>query len=540
MRWAFVVFVFAVLLASVGVAGCLGDERPTPAAGSDGAPEDGGTLTENWPARALPDSQRHAHADPAQHENLSTPNFDLEGYTPLATDYHDATSGSYACGGTGAREGREFVAVQSFSTDVAFVMADVTDPTDPRKVGELALPTTHVWGIEMTPDARFVLLATSPFDDGPDQTPSSAEPAAAGPRDRSGPTWTDACGDTRPAIEDPLPYASGVVLVDVRDPSQPEVVDYVPEPVQGAHTVHARTIDGTTVVLAGIAHQAAHAASHFSFFTLEETTAGPQLVPYGEYHSAWPGPSPAARQPPVGNGHLDGWIQQHPGTGDTLAYLANWNGGIRIVRLDGPGRIQEVGRWTDWDPSAGDNMVGNWHTVQPATTEWNGTHYTVVGQEVTARPAERPTGQVLLLDTTDPSRPEPVARWTLPADVAWSGRLQFTTHYVEMNESARRLFVATAHAGLWAVDLDRESAADGQLDPLGVYVPARVPPQPQPGTIGGRPSPAPIVSDVWSIGEGRLAIADGPSGLYTLDFHANVSVPEPSPWTGDGWQAPEG
>lgn len=535
------ILVLVGLLAAAGMAGCIGEEPVESASVGNETARSGPNLTEEWPSKALPDSQRHDHNDPTHHQNLSTPNFQVTGYNPLTTDYHGATSGDYFCGGEGSRDGRQFVAVQSFATDVAFVMADVTDPSNPRMVGELALPNTKVWGMTMTEDARFVLLGTHPLERGPDESPSQEPAGAQTSQTGVQATWTDACGTTGNASEDPLPYASGLVLVDVRDPAQPEVVDYVPQPLFGGHTVHARTIEDTTYVLAGVANQA-HAASYVSFFTIETTPAGPSLVEYGEYASQWPDDQTPNQQPPIRNGHIDGWIQHHPKTGDLLAYLANWNGGIRVVELQGPGRIQEIGGWSDWDPDAGDAMVGNWHTVLPASTTWNGSHYTFVGQEVPIRPTERPTGKILMLDTTDPTSPRPMARWTLPADVAWEEFLQFTTHYVELDEDERRLFVANAHAGLWAVDLSPASASDGLLDTLGVFLPDRVPPKPQPPGLGSLSyaRDTPTVSDVWAVGNETLAVPDGQSGLYTVEFEPTRKVPIPDPWTRDSWEPPGG
>jgi hypothetical protein len=516
---------WAVLVLALVLLGCLqAGPSEDPAGGDEQAPG----VSERWADEALPHGSGHDHTKPTHHRNLSTPTIDLLGYDPLSTEYHGATSGDYTCGGVGERGDRQLLAAQSFDTDVAVVIADVTDPSEPNKLGELALPNTQVWGIEMTEDARHVLLGTSPTDDGPDDAPRP-ETHAAG-RGHSRPTWTDACGTKAVASEDPIPYDSGLVVVDVSDPSSPEVADYAPLPIQGGHTVFSTTLDGTTYVLAGVANQA-HAASYFSFFTLEETPAGTRLAPYGEHASSMPaGPE----RPPVRNGHVDGWIQRHPVTNQLLAYLANWNGGIRVVELQGPGQIEEVGRWNDWRPDAGETMVGNWHTVRPARTAWEGNHYTFVGQEVGNRPAERPTGQILMLDTTDPANPEPVARWTFPADVVWEKSLQFTTHYVDLHEPTRRLFVTAAHGGLWAVDVDPSTARDGQLDSLGVFLPARVPPNPPPDHVG-RFASTPLVSETWHLGDGVFATLDSQSGLYTVTFDEDASVPVPEPWTRDGW-----
>lgn len=323
------------------LAGCLGD------GGDGGDGQDGplvaGAVDADWALRALPNKgtdDGHDHNDPAQHHDLSTPNFQVLGWDPLVTDYHHEPSGGYSCGTVVDTADRQIAVYSSFTTDVAMLVVDVGDAAKPTLVGELVLPLTHVYDASVTDDGRFALLATDPLDKGPDLPPTASAGAATY---TVRPTWRDACGRETQGPESNLPYASGLVLVDLRDPTAPAVIGYEPQPVLGAHSVSAATIDGTTYVVASTTNLV-HGASYYVFYTLQENPVLPQLAPYGVFTAQYPGVE--GFQGGAGaelNGHVDATIAKHPVTGQVLAYLANWNGGMGIVELAGEGRIVPVG-----------------------------------------------------------------------------------------------------------------------------------------------------------------------------------------------------
>jgi hypothetical protein len=496
------------------VAGCLGPSDEGPPTASPGPSE---PVPADWAERALPFGAQHAHSDPAQHEGLSTPNFEVLGWDPMINDYHKANAGGHYCGDVGVNAKGKYAVVNGFTSDVALVVMDVTDPGHPTKAGELVLTRTHVYDAAMVPDASFVILATSPLDTGPD-TPPLRNPIRA--------EWTDACGQTHVGPEQDAPYASGVVLVDLSDPRSPRVADYVAQPVIGAHSVFATLLDGQRWVLASTTNLV-HQVSYFSFFTVESLPAlGPRLQAQGTYDAQYPGQNSASA--PLSNGHVDGWIQKHPITKANLAYLANWDGGLTILRIDGPGRFTVVGTWNDLDQSKGSEMTGQIHDALPIEGTWEGKHYTFVGQEIVNHPAKRPTGQVVRLDTTDPANPKPTGRWTLPVDVEWSQTLIFSTHYIELIE--RTLLVSLYHGGVWAADADPSQGPE--LPTLGVFVPDRVPPEVR---VGARGDPAPEVLDVLGQADGSFVSFDARGGIYVLRFHPENRMPPLEPWTADAW-----
>jgi len=513
-----------VLLAVASVAaGCL-SSPPHPAA----PPAAGAGATDSsWALRALPTlgtDDHHDHNDPAQHKGLSTPNFQVLGWDPLVTDYHKRPSGGYSCGTVVDTGSRKLAVYNSFTTDVALIVVDLSNASHPRKMGELVLPLTHVYDASVTDDGMFAVLGTDPLDKGPDFPPTM--PALA--TYKTHPTWTDACGEEHVGPEADLPYASGLVLVDLRDPASPKVADYVAQPVLGAHSVSTAAIDGTTYVAASTTNLL-HGASYYLFYTVE-TAPLPKLLPYGEATAQYPAVS--AVDPAVSaaiNGHVDATIAKHPVTHQVLAYLANWNGGLSIVELAGRGDVRPIGLWNDYDPSKGAEMTGQIHSVLPMPDLRNGRHITVIGPELGGHPANRPTGNVILLDTTDPAHPKALARWTLPVDAQWDQGAIFSTHYLDLVGDT--LFVSLYHGGIWAADASESQWPN--LPSLGVFLPDHDSDAPfSKGVYPWRP----LTVEIGHLKDGTLVTVDHATGVYTLRFDPkDPRVPRLPGWTADGW-----
>ncbi len=520
--------IFVMLLGLV--AGCLQspDEDDD---GEDGPP----AVSPRWVENALPYGDGHDHASVQEHAGLSTPNFHLKGWDPLVTDHHGDTSGDYFCGGLSRGE-QELAVVNSFNTDVAFVLVDVTDPQAPEPLGEFILKRAHTYDVDITPDGDFVVIATNPDPD------AEEDPLALGTTTPLDPlpgtldmAWRDACTAETTVIHEDLPLSPGTVLVDVRDPENPEFADFQPSPVIGPHSVHAtKTADETDYVLASITNLV-HQTSYFSIYTIDgDGPLGARLIPYDTITAQYVDPE---TESPLTNGHVDGWIATHPGTGQDLAYLANWNGGLLVAVLAGPGQAEVIGAWNDYDTTdleRAPGMTGQIHSALPMEALWDDKHYTIIGQEVGSRPDGRPTGQMIIMDTTDPSAPEPAARWTLPHDPGdWGDgeSLLFSTHYPAVVN--KTMFVSMYHAGVWAVDMD--PAHWPELPTTGVYIPAQENPD-APGEERGLYADwTPVVLDVLATDDGDLVLWDGTSGVYVVAFDPGIDVPAPEPWTADAW-----
>ena len=522
MRW-----LLAALLIVAALAGCVGDgpDDPDP-------PADADPVQPAWAARAVTDlskDERHVHGDPTHHEGFTTPNFEILGFDPLVTDYHNRPAGGTYCGTVAETDDRRLAVYHSFTTDVAIMVIDLTDPADPELVGELVLPFTHVYDATVTDDGLFAVLATSPTDTGPDFPPGYV--AGLSPTYTVRPMWRDACGNESYGPETNLPYASGIVLVDLTDPTAPAVADYEPQPILGAHSVSAATIDGTTYVAASTTNLV-HATSYFVFYTLNTIpVAGlPSLVPYGTFTAQYPDAG-AIEQDLLFqlNGHVDATVHKHPVTGQVVAYLANWNGGMVTIELAGAGNIQPLGYWQDYDASKGSEMTGQWHSVRPLDGLRDGRHITLFGQEIGGRPSLRPTSLALLMDTTDPANPTPLARWTLPVDVQWDGGAMWSTHYIDLVNDT--LFVSLYHGGVWAADASEEHWPN--LPSIGAFVPNAAPPD---LPVALYADWDPLVMEVNHLNDGTLVILDGTSGVYTVRFTPDdPRVPPVAPWTEDNW-----
>lgn len=488
----------------------------------------------DWAEIALAGGPGHNHKDPKQHENRSTPNFHIVGWNPLITDYYGKTAGDHACGDTKEKDGRRLTVTHSFGTDVAFVIADVTDPADPKKIGELAMFNTQVYDLALSHDLKYVVLATSPMDAGPSPPENQAKTHYA-PGDLR---FRDACtGEERPlrvamGPEASLPYHAGNVLVDISNPRDPRVVDFIMYPTFGAHSVTITEVRGRSIVLSSVPN-IPEQASFYVFMDIRPTPTGAKLVPISFYQ--YPSTNTGPLQ--TGEGMHDGLIAKHPVTGKYLAYLAYGGVGLVIVDVDDPANPKFLSRWADWK-AVGDAAPTNpfIHEALPAAEAWDGRHFTYIGEECVARPAKAPSCLVFGLDTTDPTKPTFVGAWTLPADVQWND-LSYSLHYLGIQ--GRTLFVTSYHGGLWAVDVSTEQAR-ATMPSTGVFLPTNVSPKgfatpPRgiivktlyaPYALDNRPN----ILDLNVLSDGTLVVFDMHSGLYTVRFDASNPAPSPEPW----------
>lgn len=487
----------------------------------------------------------HDHGNRTTHKGLSTPNFEVLGHDPMTSGYYGTAAGTSFCGDGPTKGSRRLAVSTSLNTDVALSVLDVTDPMGPSLVGELVLPYAFTYDAAISEDGRYAALAVNP-------DLKADMPAAPMPL----PRWKTACGERAVPVhssttQDDTPYAYGTVLIDLADPANPVVADFFPDASRNVHSISMATIDGATYV-ATSALQAVpctvpsvggvppppvpvpcnpaiprygNLLSHFTFFTVQESSGPARLAPYSIYSSANPGnldPELLA----IHSGHVDATLQKHPLTGDLLGYLANWDGGFIIVRFDENGQASHLSTlYTADDAQYGVDMRGNVHSAVPLEVR-DGRHYTLFGQEVVASLEGRPTGEVVLLDTTDPADPFPVARWTLPVAADWSTSLTFSTHYPVMDGDT--LYVPLYHGGVWAADASPEHWPE--LPSLGVFLPDADAPEP---FVSGE---TPEVLQVLGLGNHTLLVFDGETGAYTVRFDPqDTSVPRAAPWTKDAW-----
>lgn len=511
-----------LLAAAVLASGCVapGTEAPADPAGASAIPVD-------WAVRALPGGEGHDHFDLAQHQGLSTANFEVVGWDPLVTDALGASAGSYYCGEVAeTADGRRLAVVNSFASDVAFVVADVTDPAMPVKVGEYVLPNVQVYDVAMTPEGQHVVVGADPQLGMPSTGPAArlVDLPTGAPGLVVQPLWRDACtGETRTAgPEQVLPLAPATLLIGIHDPASPTFEDAHPAPFLGPHSVSTGQIDGKPWIISAITNLV-HQGSYYQFFDVLDTPAGHKL----SLQSVFQAPSSGGTTVPVINGHVDAAIHKHPATGKPVAYLADWDAGLVILDMSNPRAPMMLSQWSEFKGGLGylaGEETGNLHEALPLDELWDGKHYTIVGQEIVGKPADHPTGWVYVLDTTDPASPVEAGRWTLPVDVEWDVGLQFSTHYVEV--VGRTLFVTLYHGGVWAVDLSTPEAI-AKPPTIGAFLPDRVSPSPP---AGENDYGIPEVLDVLAYSNGDLVVYDAASGLYVVRFDGGNPAPAPEPW----------
>lgn len=556
-----------ILLASVALSGCLsntGDDDdmttdPALATWHTDAIYGKGVdpMLIDYQDESEPHLELHDHDNPDHHKGLSTPNFEVIGWDPLETNYHGQTSGGYFCGGVAEEDvdGRLYAAIHSFSSEVALVVLDVTDPANPFMVGELVMPRTDIYDAIISNDGKWGVLSVSQATNTtrlagmelPDVPPLQAEDTYS---DRL--IFRDACGVKYAGPEADLPHGPGTMLVDLSDPTNPEIADVEPAPALGPHSISSTTVDGVEYVAASTTNLQ-YEASYFQFFTIDETQTGGQLTPYSEYSAQYaqgeadyasnnppsgaPDPDGSvtgyARQFALLNGHVEAEIYAHPITGQLLAGLANWDGGMHTIDISNPAIPVPVSVWGD-SRSGTISHSGQIHSVMPLPELVDDRFIVAVGQETGSSFGEagvdhRPTGQIVLLDMTDPADPEPVARWTLPMRLHWSGTLDFSTHYFAFDGDT--MYVAMYHGGVWAVDIGQDQWPE--LPSLGAFIPDRLAPN---GYASKYVDYGPVTLDVFVLPDGSLLTYDAKSGAYTLRFDPeNTSVPVPEPWTEDAW-----
>lgn len=512
-------------LLSLLAAGCV----QSPGQPKDGTGADLPTGT-TWAAAALAYGEGHDHTDPKQHANMTTPNFEELGWDPLETVYHGKTSGGYLCGEAATTtEGRRLAVVSSFTTDIAFVVVDVTDAMHPSKVGEFALKGVKSYDVTMTPDGLHVAVAADSVGNNEDPRLSGLGLGVAAPAFMEM-TYRDACTGVERVVmgpEEQVPLKPGVVLVGIQDPTKPTFEDFAATPFLGPHSVTAAK-DGDAVYVVASITNLAHAGSYFSFYQVTGTPLGSKLVLLSTVDAQQYGEVLSKPQEAVGNGHVDAMLFRHPGTNKLVAYLCDWDGGLVVLDMSNPRAPVKLGQWADKQVEG-----GAMHSAFPLPDLRDGRHYVLAGQEFLHRPVDRPTGWIYILDDTDPAKVEEVGRWTLPADTEpdWGNNELFSTHYFAEHNGTG--FVTMYHGGVWAIDL---STPEKMANPptIGVFMPHNEPPNPPKVDWKGQIRSWPYVLDVIPYPDGTLVTFDSTSGAYTVRFDPTKPMTPPTPWPKEG------
>lgn len=513
------------LVVAIVLAGCSTSEGPGDDGALDGAEPD---ILEapDWAIAALRNGEGHDHYHAPDHAGRTTPNFRELGHDALETERADGPSGGYLCGDVGTdHDGRDLVVTQSHVDDVVLVVADVTDPDAPVMLGELVVNGLSTYDAAVTDDAAFALVAVSGGSADTLLDPGGGDLVDV----RS--SMRGACGVHHGPFVRVLPVPS-VLLVDLRDPTSPTIVDQAVVPGIGVHSVSTTRIDGTDYVVASSTGLLPALLTNFVFFTVElDEAVGPTLRPYGYYD----GGNVQSRSAGYAstNLHTDATIAKHPLTVQILAYLANWSGGMVIVELVAPGAVVWQSEWGA--ASSGIVETGSLgesfsvHSTLPLPDAWEDRHVTVVGEETINPRAGMPSGLVILVDTTDPSAPQEVARWTLPSDAGgWDEPLIYSPHYMTVVDHT--VFVSMYHGGVWAFDAAPQHWPYPPT--VGMFLPAKPNPDaPEPGTSSWAVLDyAPSIAEVLAKADGTLISFDSHGGVHTYRYEPSDRVEPVENW----------
>lgn len=521
--WSIVV---VVGLLSMVLAGCLDEagESANARARRLGQGTSAGSIGfhPEWFELALPNGDEHNHRDLAQHTNLSTANFDVVGWDPLVTQYHGKAAGGYFCGDVSPKKGEQQLAVvHSWVSDVGFILLDISDPAEPRMLSEFLLENSHVYDLAITEDQGYVLLGT--IHDGQNYD-AGYGPAPVPPLERPQLSVRDACTGEERVVDGPeqgLPFASGLILVDITNPRNPTIADFRHFPVLGSHSVVSADIDGRTIVVSTVENIPGE-ASYYVFLEVMQTPAGAKLQLLSIYSRAEASPDEVGKL--QWNNH-DVFLQEHPITGANLAYLADGRNGLIVLNIDDPSMPRKIGAWSDWDLVGGPAASHYIHETLPIEGTWEGKHYTFMGEECTSHPEGTPSCLIYTMDTTDPTNPQMAGAWTFPYDSGVWTYPGFSVHYMALVN--RTLFISAFHAGVWAVDVSTEENLR-TMPTVGVFLPDKIPPK---GFLRDHTyHRSPATADVIAMGDGNLLTFDETSGAYIVHFDATNPAPAPTPW----------
>lgn len=401
-----------------------------------------------------PMGQDHDHSDPALH--AFSWGFTQTSHAPVAgsathsagvhaLDVKQSTLFAAAYGGDADAEGGLYV-------------YDLADPATPKLTGRVRFVGAMGGdrSMEATDDAQFVVMGTETLT-------SLGQLNVAAP--------------------------AGMYLIDVKDKASPRIVDFLPYPPFGVHSITIHKIGDKDIVFAG-------ASAGRNVVEIQRAPV-PKLVQIGTRAI----------------GH-DAVIMDDPIEGKPFLYSAQGGAGFEVYDVSNPAAPQKVAAWNI--PDRGDR----YYVHQSAVQFIDGKRILVVESE----DWEDYASPLWVIDATDLGDMQLLGNWTNPGNHAAEG-LRYSMHNPIFVGST--LIVSHYHGGVWALDL---STPEKQARPevTGVFLP---------GEPGGKPTKpigytllsatgrsfnvldTPYTMDVETH-EGYVYVADLHTGLYTIKADA--------------------
>jgi hypothetical protein len=304
-----------------------------------------------------------------------------------------------------------------------------------------------------------------------------------------------------------LSETPGVLIYDARDRSAPVLAGFWPQPglLLGCHMIEYAVISEQEYLFCAPLDNAVYVGLLLPAVgsAREVVTVArwvPNSVGYAEREVEHLTADPAAfPNRYVVSGHQDMTYQPDPLTGAPTLFVSFWNLGLRVVDVSIPAAPLEVGFW-DGEGALG--YRGNFHTAMAFESE---------GRRIAVAIPEGPDPPAMfVLDATDLASPTVLSEWSaLPSFTDAEGSNQaggFSLHNFQIVDG--KVYLAMGHGGVWVIDI---STPEKQLapEPVGSFYPN------MPRPDGEDYAPYPWDVNVWN---GYMLNAEGNGGFYVLHF----------------------
>ena len=378
----------------------------------------------------------------------------------------------------------DYAVVAGMEGGLAFVVLDISDPTDPRAIGYANSPANG-WTARFSEDGDFVFYGCQM---------ASLQGTPTNPGQVLG-TCTDPDEPHLPADVAPGSNPAGVSVWDVSDKTAPRYLTFTE--VAGSHNIYVQHISGVDYVFTS-------ATAILRWDPGNTTLAVVAEIP----------------------GRHDATVMRHPGTGDWLLFTGQPGNSntVAIWLVNNPASPEQVYE----APEGQDDGFVGWHdqVLVPQLVDGRAI-LALAGESSCATPVavpqvcsrtmeERLPDIISIVDVTNPVQPVLLSQWQPPftTSVPWNSYL-WSVHEMAATPQGQ-LVIAWYHAGVWVLDL---STRERQEDPvvLAAYQPHE--------DISAVPStfvqtPTPYVPFAWSAAwmpTGHVIVPDMHTGVYILE-----------------------
>lgn len=361
-----------------------------------------------------------AHDHKAADQHRVSWNMELLGWDPIAPDTTQLGRYNHVV----VKGDRAYVSTYALAAGAppGLAIFDIS-ANDPVLLSTVETPELTTIDVHVSEDGKYAVLA------------GHRENRAALP-----PEVANTCTGT-PMLNLCAPYVpGGVIVVDVSDGASPTIVAQQRSVPSGAHTAKIHQYDdGYYVFIASYGFSYANRiASHVEIMELTDTPLGQELVPVEEFFASQMSGNDGTTSVFV----HDMFIADHEPSGAKLMWVAYWDGGVVLADVTDPRNVRELANWGEFDAA----LYGNVHFARPVGMIGE-RHISFAAPEYGS--AEH-AGEAYVLDTTDPTAPQLLAKWVLPGDPVNDGNYRFSPH--NFDPRGTQIVYAHYHGGVWVLD----------------------------------------------------------------------------------------